>query len=202
MSLLWSSGTAAPVWATPLLKMPRTSVLLCRTLRSVCSGLASSRESDRPPSPLANIIQGLSFNNIIQGLSFNNIIQGLSFIDIAQGLSFIHFIQGLSFFNIIQGFVGASLSSVRANVRVWPFHRLCVPFSVDDITGFGDSSRELFVKSSCYSLIPIAVGNAGPTISWVFTSEPKSISFSVVYREDTEIPLDQAKVPNAHTHTL
>ncbi|XP_067109305.1 FYVE and coiled-coil domain-containing protein 1 isoform X2 [Osmerus mordax] len=71
---------------------------------------------------------------------------------------------------------------------------LCVPFSVDDITGFGDSSRELFVKSSCYSLIPIAVGNAGPTISWVFTSEPKSISFSVVYREDTEIPLDQAKV--------
>lgn len=71
---------------------------------------------------------------------------------------------------------------------------LSVPFSVDDITAFGDSSRELFIKSSCYSIIPIAVGNPGPTISWVFTSEPKSISFSVVYREDTETPLEQAKV--------
>ena len=34
----------------------------------------------------------------------------------------------------------------------------------------------------------------GPTVTWTFTSEPKSISFSVVYRESTDTPLEQAKV--------
>lgn len=72
--------------------------------------------------------------------------------------------------------------------------RLSVHFTVDDISGFGDSSRELFIKSSCYSTIPITVSGPGPTVSWTFTSEPKSISFSVVYRESAETPLEQAKV--------
>lgn len=72
--------------------------------------------------------------------------------------------------------------------------RLSVHFTVDDISGFGDSSRELFIKSSCYSTIPITMSSPGPTVTWTFTSEPKSISFSVVYRESTDTPLEQAKV--------
>lgn len=72
--------------------------------------------------------------------------------------------------------------------------RFAVRFTVDDISRFGDSSRELFIKSSCYSTVPITMSVPGPTVSWVFTSEPKSISFSVVYRESTDTPLEQAKV--------
>ncbi|XP_049889464.1 FYVE and coiled-coil domain-containing protein 1-like isoform X1 [Epinephelus moara] len=85
---------------------------------------------------------------------------------------------------------------------------LSVHFTVDDISGFGDSSRELFIKSSCYSTIPITVSGPGPTVSWTFTSEPKSISFSVVYRESAETPLEQAKVLipltrcNSHKETI
>ncbi|KAK5860162.1 hypothetical protein PBY51_021659 [Eleginops maclovinus] len=71
---------------------------------------------------------------------------------------------------------------------------LSIPFTVDDISGFGESSRELFIKSSCYSTIPITMSGPGPTVCWTFTSEPKSISFSVVYRESTETTLEQAKV--------
>ncbi|CAL9689230.1 unnamed protein product [Knipowitschia caucasica] len=69
-----------------------------------------------------------------------------------------------------------------------------IPFSLDDISSFGDSYRELFIKSSCYSVLPLSVSSAGPTVSWTFTSEPKSISFSVVFRESAELPLEQAKV--------
>ncbi|XP_034559818.1 FYVE and coiled-coil domain-containing protein 1-like [Notolabrus celidotus] len=85
---------------------------------------------------------------------------------------------------------------------------LSIHFAVDDISGFGDSSRELFIKSSCYSTIPIIMSSPGPTVSWTFTSEPKSISFSVVYRESTETPLEQAKVLipltrcNSHKETI
>ncbi|XP_056149045.1 FYVE and coiled-coil domain-containing protein 1-like [Lampris incognitus] len=85
---------------------------------------------------------------------------------------------------------------------------LSIPFTVDDIARFGDGSRELFIKSSCYSTIPIILGYPGLTITWVFTSEPKSISFSVVYREDAETPLEQAKVLiplircNSHKETI
>ncbi|XP_026229715.1 FYVE and coiled-coil domain-containing protein 1 [Anabas testudineus] len=83
-----------------------------------------------------------------------------------------------------------------------------VPFTVDDLSGFGDSSRELFIKSSCYSIIPITMRNPGPTVAWTFTSEPKSIAFSVVYRESAETPLEQAKVLipltrcNSHKETM
>lgn len=38
------------------------------------------------------------------------------------------------------------------------------------------------------------MSSPGPTVSWTFTSEPKSIAFSVVYRERTDTPLEQAKV--------
>ncbi|XP_035508749.1 FYVE and coiled-coil domain-containing protein 1 [Morone saxatilis] len=71
---------------------------------------------------------------------------------------------------------------------------MAVPLSIDDITQFGDGSRELFIKSSCYSVITVAVGDCGPTISWMFSSEPKSISFSVVYRESTDTQVEQSKV--------
>ncbi|KAM3876458.1 FYVE and coiled-coil domain-containing protein 1 [Diretmus argenteus] len=71
---------------------------------------------------------------------------------------------------------------------------MAVPLGIDDISQFGDGSRELFIKSSCYSLITIAVGDCGPTISWMFSSEPKSISFSVVYRETPDSPVGQSKV--------
>ncbi|XP_034469622.1 FYVE and coiled-coil domain-containing protein 1-like isoform X1 [Hippoglossus hippoglossus] len=85
---------------------------------------------------------------------------------------------------------------------------LSVHFSIDDISGFGDSSQELFIKSSCYSTIPITMSSPGPTVTWTFTSEPKSISFSVVYRESAETPLEQAKVLipltrcNSHKETI
>ena len=74
------------------------------------------------------------------------------------------------------------------------FPSVAVALSIDDISNFGDSSRELFVKGSCYSLISIAVGDRGPSIGWVFSSDPKSISFCVVYREGPDMPVEQAKV--------
>ncbi|XP_071403032.1 FYVE and coiled-coil domain-containing protein 1 [Centroberyx affinis] len=85
---------------------------------------------------------------------------------------------------------------------------VAVPLSIDDISQFGDGSREIFIKSSCYSLISIAVGDCGPTIGWMFSSEPKSISFSVVYRETPDIPVEQSKVLipltrcNSHKETI
>ncbi|XP_068175313.1 FYVE and coiled-coil domain-containing protein 1 [Antennarius striatus] len=85
---------------------------------------------------------------------------------------------------------------------------MAVPFSIDDVSRFGHSSRELFIKSSCYSVITIAVGTSGPTISWIFSSEPKSISFSVVYRESADIQVEQSKVLipltrcNSHQETI
>ncbi|XP_024129804.1 FYVE and coiled-coil domain-containing protein 1 isoform X2 [Oryzias melastigma] len=85
---------------------------------------------------------------------------------------------------------------------------LSTAFTVDDISGFGESSRELFIKSSCYSVISVSMSAAGPTVCWTFTSEPKSISFSVVYRENAETPLEQAKVLipltrcNSHKETI
>ncbi|XP_026168556.1 FYVE and coiled-coil domain-containing protein 1-like isoform X2 [Mastacembelus armatus] len=85
---------------------------------------------------------------------------------------------------------------------------LSVPWTVDDISGFGESSQELFIKSSCYSTIPITMNQPGSTVTWTFTSEPKSIAFSVVYRKSTETPLEQAKVLipltrcNAHKETI
>ncbi|XP_052390140.1 FYVE and coiled-coil domain-containing protein 1 isoform X1 [Carassius gibelio] len=85
---------------------------------------------------------------------------------------------------------------------------LSVPFSVEDLVQFGDKSRELFIRSSCYSLILITAAHPGPTISWVFSSEPKSIAFSVVFRENLDTPLEQAKVVipltrcNSHKETI
>uniref|UniRef100_A0A7N5KQG2 FYVE and coiled-coil domain autophagy adaptor 1 n=1 Tax=Ailuropoda melanoleuca TaxID=9646 RepID=A0A7N5KQG2_AILME len=69
-----------------------------------------------------------------------------------------------------------------------------LPLTVEEIANFGESNRELFVRSGTYSLIPITVAEAGLTISWVFSSDPKSISFSVVFQEAEDTPLDQCKV--------
>lgn len=71
---------------------------------------------------------------------------------------------------------------------------LKLPLTVEEIANFGEGRRELFVRSSTYSLIPITVTEAGLTISWVFSSDPKSISFSVVFQEAEDTPLDQCKV--------
>lgn len=71
---------------------------------------------------------------------------------------------------------------------------MTVPLNTEDISQFGDGSRELFIKSSCYSVITVAVSDCGPTISWMFSSEPKSISFSVVYRESWDAQVEQSKV--------
>ncbi|GAA6097543.1 FYVE and coiled-coil domain-containing protein 1, partial [Tachysurus ichikawai] len=79
---------------------------------------------------------------------------------------------------------------------------------IEEIRQFGDASRELFIKSSCYSIISITVHEHGHAVGWVFSSEPKSISFSVVYRESTNTPEEQAKVLipltrcNAHKETI
>lgn len=75
--------------------------------------------------------------------------------------------------------------------------RIKLPLTVEEIANFGESNRELFVRSSTYSLIPITVAEAGLTISWVFSSDPKSISFSVVFQEAEDTPLDQCKVRTA-----
>lgn len=75
-----------------------------------------------------------------------------------------------------------------------------MPLTVEEIASFGEGNRELFVRSSTYSLIPITVAEAGLTISWVFSSDPKSISFSVVFREAEDTPLDQCKVRPAPRH--
>ncbi|XP_062425422.1 FYVE and coiled-coil domain-containing protein 1 isoform X3 [Rhea pennata] len=83
-----------------------------------------------------------------------------------------------------------------------------LPLTVEDIVNFGEGNRELFIKSSTYSIIPITVTETGLTISWIFSSDPKSISFSVVYQESEEAPLDQCKVLipmtrcNSHKETI
>uniref|UniRef100_A0A4W6DIV8 FYVE and coiled-coil domain-containing protein 1 n=1 Tax=Lates calcarifer TaxID=8187 RepID=A0A4W6DIV8_LATCA len=85
---------------------------------------------------------------------------------------------------------------------------MAVPLSIDDISQFGDGSRELFIKSSCYSVITVVVSDCGPTISWMFSSEPKSISFSVVYQESADTQVEQSKVLipltrcNSHKETI
>ncbi|XP_015474060.1 FYVE and coiled-coil domain-containing protein 1 isoform X1 [Parus major] len=83
-----------------------------------------------------------------------------------------------------------------------------LPLTVEEIMNFGESNRELFIKSSTYSIIPITVTEMGLTISWIFSSDPKSISFSVVYQESEDTPLDQCKVLipmtrcNSHKETI
>ncbi|XP_054908360.1 FYVE and coiled-coil domain-containing protein 1 [Poeciliopsis prolifica] len=85
---------------------------------------------------------------------------------------------------------------------------LAVPLSVEDILQFGDGSRELFIKSSCYSTINITVADCETTIGWMFSSEPKSISLGVVYRESSDSEVEQAKVLipltrcNSHKETI
>ncbi|XP_035283860.1 FYVE and coiled-coil domain-containing protein 1-like isoform X3 [Anguilla anguilla] len=80
--------------------------------------------------------------------------------------------------------------------------------SLEEVMQFGDSSRELFIKSSGYSLVSVEVAEAGPTIGWLFSSEPKSVSFGVVYREGPHTPLEEAKVLvpltrcNSHKETI
>lgn len=71
---------------------------------------------------------------------------------------------------------------------------MAIPFNIEDISEFGDGSRELFIKSSSYSVITITVNDCGSTISWMFSSEPKSISFSVVHRESSDSPVELSKV--------
>uniref|UniRef100_A0A8C5D618 FYVE and coiled-coil domain-containing protein 1 n=1 Tax=Gouania willdenowi TaxID=441366 RepID=A0A8C5D618_GOUWI len=73
-------------------------------------------------------------------------------------------------------------------------HRMAVPLSVDDITHFGDASRELFIKSGSYSIITVDVGDCGSTLSWIFSTETKSMSFSVVFQEKNDTPLEKSKV--------
>ncbi|KFQ63622.1 FYVE and coiled-coil domain-containing protein 1 [Pelecanus crispus] len=85
---------------------------------------------------------------------------------------------------------------------------ITLPLTVEEILNFGESNRELFIKSSTYSIIPITVTEMGLTISWIFSSDPKSISFSVVYQESEDTPLDQCKVLipmtrcNSHKETI
>ncbi|KAA0718596.1 FYVE and coiled-coil domain-containing protein 1 [Triplophysa tibetana] len=71
---------------------------------------------------------------------------------------------------------------------------LSASYSLEDVVQFGEGFRELFIKSSCYSVVLITAAHPGPTISWIFSSDPKSIAFSVVYRENTGTALEQAKV--------
>ncbi|XP_076840632.1 FYVE and coiled-coil domain-containing protein 1 isoform X2 [Brachyhypopomus gauderio] len=89
-----------------------------------------------------------------------------------------------------------SMSVQDAEINLLKSGELCssVQLHGEEIRRFGDGSRELFIKSSCYSTLSITVGDHSPTVCWVFTSEPKSISFSVVFRESVDAPVEQAKV--------
>uniref|UniRef100_A0A8C5PZB7 FYVE and coiled-coil domain-containing protein 1 n=1 Tax=Leptobrachium leishanense TaxID=445787 RepID=A0A8C5PZB7_9ANUR len=69
-----------------------------------------------------------------------------------------------------------------------------LPMTVEEIMLFGENDRELFIKSGTYSIIPITVTQPGLTITWIFSLDTKSISFSVVYQETESAPLDQCKV--------
>ncbi|XP_046725451.1 FYVE and coiled-coil domain-containing protein 1 isoform X2 [Silurus meridionalis] len=79
---------------------------------------------------------------------------------------------------------------------------------INEIRQFGDASRELFVKSSCYSVVSVTVHECGHAIGWVFSSEQKSICFSVVYKESVDTPEEQTKVLipltrcNSHKETI
>ncbi|XP_062925740.1 FYVE and coiled-coil domain-containing protein 1 [Mobula hypostoma] len=101
-----------------------------------------------------------------------------------------------------------SMQDVEINLLKCGEMTLKIPLTVDEIRQFGNSNRELFIKSSCYSLIPIAVEECGLTISWVFSSDPKSISFSVVYQESEETSYEYCKVLipltrcNSHKETI
>nr|XP_055057323.1 FYVE and coiled-coil domain-containing protein 1 isoform X1 [Misgurnus anguillicaudatus] len=85
---------------------------------------------------------------------------------------------------------------------------LSVEYSLEDVVQFGGEFRELFIKSSCYSVVLITAAHPGHTISWIFSSKTKSIAFSVVYREKKDTPLEQAKVLipltrcNSHKETI
>ncbi|XP_043920802.1 FYVE and coiled-coil domain-containing protein 1 [Protopterus annectens] len=80
--------------------------------------------------------------------------------------------------------------------------------SIEEISEFGDSRKELFIKSNSYSVISLMVIETGLTINWVFSSEPKSVSFCVVYQESAESPLEQSVVLipltrcNSHKETI
>ncbi|KFP17163.1 FYVE and coiled-coil domain-containing protein 1 [Egretta garzetta] len=95
-----------------------------------------------------------------------------------------------------------------SSICVFLPHRMKLPLTVEEILDFGESNRELFIKSSTYSIIPITITEMGLTISWIFSSDPKSISFSVVYQESEDTPLDQCKVLipmtrcNSHKETI
>lgn len=86
------------------------------------------------------------------------------------------------------------LDSISSNYCIFLHRRIKLPLTVEEILNFGEGNRELFIKSSTYSIIPITITEMGLTISWVFSSDPKSISFSVVYQESEDTPLDQCKV--------
>uniref|UniRef100_A0AAY4CB59 Uncharacterized protein n=1 Tax=Denticeps clupeoides TaxID=299321 RepID=A0AAY4CB59_9TELE len=90
--------------------------------------------------------------------------------------------------------VVATLQDAEINLLKLGELTMCVPLTLEDISAFGDSSREIFIKSSCYSMISVSMVDCGPTLSWVFSSEPKSISFSVVFRENSDMPVEQSKV--------
>uniref|UniRef100_A0A672G791 FYVE and coiled-coil domain containing 1b n=1 Tax=Salarias fasciatus TaxID=181472 RepID=A0A672G791_SALFA len=106
------------------------------------------------------------------------------------------------------GCLSTSSELWRPILKCPAFSSLASHFTVEDISGFGDGSRELFVKSNCYSTVHISMRSAGPTVCWTFTSEPKSISFSVVFRDGVDTPLEQAKVLipltrcNSHKETI
>ncbi|CAB1314233.1 unnamed protein product, partial [Coregonus sp. 'balchen'] len=101
-------------------------------------------------------------------------------------------VNGTYYSNSLSQTTGGSLEWEQDARTPGALDMLVVPLSIEDISQFGDGSRELFVKSSCYSVITIAVVDCGPTVSWVFSSEPKSISFSVVYRETADVPVEQS----------
>ncbi|XP_030059135.1 FYVE and coiled-coil domain-containing protein 1 [Microcaecilia unicolor] len=71
---------------------------------------------------------------------------------------------------------------------------LRLPLTLEEILNFGDSNRELFIRSGSYSTICLTVAEVGITISWMFSSDTKSISFGVVYQESEDALLDQCKV--------
>nr|XP_032807048.1 FYVE and coiled-coil domain-containing protein 1 isoform X2 [Petromyzon marinus] len=69
-----------------------------------------------------------------------------------------------------------------------------VPLSPEDVRCFGECRRELHVKAGAYAVITMNVTESGLSLAWEFSSENRNVSFSVVWRDRPEQPVESSVV--------
>ncbi|XP_078454433.1 FYVE and coiled-coil domain-containing protein 1 isoform X2 [Lampetra planeri] len=69
-----------------------------------------------------------------------------------------------------------------------------VPLSPEDVRCFGEFRRELHVKAGAYAVITMNVTESGLSLAWEFSSESRNVSFSVVWRDGPEQPVESSVV--------